>query len=136
MEKREEELKSKVNGLKDTLSNKQDKLKTLQRKYDNIKKGLKAAKGKLKKSKEKVTSLEQAVTDLKNEARKKFIQSLEYKEHIGQAMVAAVRDMIFTTFLKNPNLDYSCLGEAILELVAGYKLMARDGKIKLETPLL
>ena len=92
---------------------------------------LKGTKKEPTKSKEKITSLEKEVVDLKNEVRKEFIQSSEYEEYIGQAVDAVTGDMIFTMFLKHPNLDYNCLREAIIELVAVYKQMARDGKIEL-----
>ena len=39
-------------------------------------------------------------------------------------------------FLKHLNLDYSCLREAVIELVVGYNQMAYDIKIELEAPLL
>ena len=50
-------------------------------------------------------------------------------------MDVAVGKMIYTMFLKYPNFDYSCLGDEVLELVAGYKQMASKGEITLEAPL-
>ena len=94
---------------------------TRQTKYDNIKENLKGAKRKLAKSKGKIASLEKATVDLNKEARKEHIQSSEYEKHIGQVIDTAAGDMIFIIFLKHSNLDYTCLGEAVVELVVGYK---------------
>ena len=43
--------------------------------------------------------------------------------------------MIYTMFIKYQNFDYSCLSEVVLELVTGYKQMARKWEITLEAPL-
>ena len=117
-------MKFEVKGLKDTLSSEQEKLKTLQTKYENVKENLKTAEGALAKSIVKVVELEKETTTLKNKAKKDFIQSTEFEEHLGQAIDAAVGDMIFTIFMKYPKFDYSCLGERVIELVIGCKQMA------------
>lgn len=47
-------------------------------------------------------------------------------------MNAAVGNMIYTMFLRHPDFDYFCLKEAVIDLVAGYKQVARRGEITLE----
>ena len=91
--------------MKDTLSSEQGKLQTLQTKYEIVKENLKAVEGELSKSKEKVAGLEKMAANLQKEAKKKYIQLAEYEEHIGRAIDAAMGNMIFTMFLKHPNLD-------------------------------
>ena len=128
-------MKTKVEGLKDTLSDDQEKLKTLQAKYNNTKESLKGAKSKLVKAKDRVAELEKNVAGLKKVAKEEFIQSAKFEEHLGQVVDDAIGNMIYTMFLKHSNFDYSCLRDAIIELVAGYKQMARKGEITLEAPL-
>lgn len=50
-------------------------------------------------------------------------------------MDAVIRNMIYTMFLRHPDFDYSCLGEAVIALDASYKQMARRGEITLKAPM-
>ena len=83
MEKKEDEMKTAVKGLKDTLKSEQGKLKTLEAKYDNAKEGLKGVKAKLAKAKDRVAELEKNATSLKKAAKEEFIQSAEFEEHLS-----------------------------------------------------
>ena len=100
-----EELKIEVKGLKDTLTNKQDKLKTLQTKYENAKESLKGTKVELAKAKDKVAKVEKGVASTKKVNKKEFIQSSEFEEHLSQVVDGAVRNIIYTMFIKYPNFD-------------------------------
>ena len=127
-------MKAEVKVLKDTLSSKLEKLKTLQAKYDNAK-GLKGAKAELAKGKDRVVELKKNAASLKTVAKEEFTQLAEFEKHLSQAMDAVVGNMMYTMFLKHLNFDYSCLRDVVLELVAGYKQIARKGEITLEAPL-
>lgn len=79
--------------------------------------------------------MDKNAVSLKKAAKDEFIQFAEFAEHLNQAINVAVRNMIYTMFLKHLNFDYSCLGETFLDLVRSYKQKARNGEITLEAHL-